>query len=119
VFILPGGPPSNQMAFLQLALPGLHRLAGRPRPGLPTRVCRLLRDVSGQRDWTQFLEGRFVLDNGERAFEPQKLRSRLQSMSGCEGYLKLPEGVAQRHAGERVSVQELPFVTETLDDCHI
>ena len=34
VFCLPGGPPSNQMAFLQLALPGLLRLGGHGRPGL-------------------------------------------------------------------------------------
>jgi molybdopterin molybdotransferase len=28
VFCLPGGPPSNHMAFIQLALPGLQRLGG-------------------------------------------------------------------------------------------
>ncbi|HSM58464.1 MAG TPA: molybdopterin-guanine dinucleotide biosynthesis protein B [Candidatus Sulfomarinibacteraceae bacterium] len=58
VFILPGGPPSNQTAFLQLALPGLHRLAGRSQLGLPLRQARLAKATSGQRGWTQFVEGR-------------------------------------------------------------
>jgi molybdopterin molybdotransferase len=119
VFILPGGPPSNQMAFLQLALPGLHRLAGRSQPGLPTRVCRLTADVMGQRDWTQFLEGRFVREGGALGFEPRKLRSRLQSMADCEGYLKLTEGTEHLAADSRVCAQILPFVTESQDDCHI
>jgi len=36
VFILPGGPPSNHIAFLQLGLPGLKRLAGWIDPVLPS-----------------------------------------------------------------------------------
>ena len=33
IFCLPGGPPSNQMAFIQLALPGLLKLAGHSQLG--------------------------------------------------------------------------------------
>jgi len=35
IFCLPGGPPSNEMAFLQIALPGLLQMAGRPHNTLP------------------------------------------------------------------------------------
>jgi molybdopterin molybdotransferase len=110
IFILPGGPPSNQMAFLQLALPGLHRLSGYARLGLPTRRAKLASTVNGQQDWTQFLEGRFEETPGEIQFRPQKHRSRLQSMADCEGYLTIPEGVSFLEAGREVSVQILPFV---------
>ncbi|MGD8804983.1 MAG: molybdopterin molybdotransferase MoeA [Chloroflexota bacterium] len=110
VFILPGGPPSNQMAFLQLALPGLHRLAGFLEPGLPTRSVRLAATVTGQRDWTQFIEGRFEKTRDGIEFRPQKQESRLQSMANCEGYLMIPEGISSLEAGQEVSVQTLPFV---------
>jgi len=110
VFILPGGPPSNQMAFLQLALPGLHRLAGFSRPGLPTRSARLAATVTGQRDWTQFIEGRFEVAQDGIQFRPQKQASRLQSMADCEGYLMIPEGISSLAAGREVPVQTLPFV---------
>jgi molybdopterin molybdotransferase len=108
VFILPGGPPSNQMAFLQLALPGLHRLSGYSRPGLPTRKVKLASTVTGQRDWTQFIEGRFEVDQNSIQFQPHKQKSRLQSMADCEGYLKIPEGVSSLKAGQEVTIQELP-----------
>jgi molybdopterin molybdotransferase len=108
LFILPGGPPSNQMAFLQLALPGLHRLSGYPRLGLPTRMVKLAATVTGQRNWTQFIEGRFEMVKSEIQFQPQKQKSRLQSMADCEGYLKIPEGITAVEAGEMVSIQLLP-----------
>ncbi|MFW6070372.1 MAG: gephyrin-like molybdotransferase Glp [bacterium] len=110
VFILPGGPPSNQTAFLQLALPGLHRLAGRSQLGLPLHEARLAKTVRGQRDWTQFVEGRFEQGAQGLCFRPEKQKSRLQSMADCEGFLKIPEGVAQLDAGSRVAVQVVPHL---------
>jgi molybdopterin molybdotransferase len=110
VFILPGGPPSNQMAFLQLALPGLHRLAGRRRLGLPTRRARLSKTVRGQWAWTQFLEGQFAGKEDALEFRPQKQKSRLQSMADCEGLLRIPEGEERLEAGTVVPVQVLLYV---------
>lgn len=110
VFLLPGGPASNQMAFLQLALPGLHRLMGRPLPGLPVRLARLTEAVSGQLGWTEFIEGRFDWDGPELRITPRKGRSRLGSMAACEGYIKVPEGVETLAAGTVVPVQVLPDV---------
>ena len=110
VFVLPGGPASNQVAFLQLALPALHRLMGYPHPGLPTRPARLTTAISGQRDWTQFIEGRFEWDGAELRFVPGKGRSRLRSMADSEGYVKIPEGVEVLEAEALVPVQVLPDV---------
>ncbi|MGQ9490238.1 MAG: molybdopterin molybdotransferase MoeA [Anaerolineae bacterium] len=110
VFILPGGPASNQMAFLQLALPGLHRLMGRHPSGLPVCPARLAAAISGQRDWTQFVEGRFEWRNRELWIVPAQGPSRLRSMASCEGYIKIPEGTETLEAGAQVLVQVLPDV---------
>ena len=49
VFILPGGPSSNLMGFLQIALPGLLALAGHANPNLPRIHARLAADLEGRR----------------------------------------------------------------------
>jgi len=107
VFCLPGGPPSNLMAFLQLGLPGLLKLAGHRHPGLPEMVVRLAEGVAGQRDWTQFIAGRFQKVGEELLFYPFKLTSRLQSMAATEGLLAIPEGTAVIPKGAMVRVQVL------------
>jgi len=48
VFTLPGGPPSNLTAFLQVALPGLLKQSGRSRTSLPTLAVRMAEDVHGR-----------------------------------------------------------------------
>lgn len=108
VFCLPGGPPSNQMAFMQLGLPGLQRLAGYRRTGLTRVRARLAQSVSGQEDWTQFLEGCFEDTAEGLLFRPVKHSSRLQTMATTEGLLEIPEGTAQLPAGAMVQVQLLP-----------
>ncbi|MDD5207561.1 MAG: molybdopterin molybdotransferase MoeA [Desulfobacterales bacterium] len=108
VFCLPGGPPSNQMAFSQLALPGLQKLAGFRRPGLARVRATLARSVSGQEDWTQFLEGRFEYESGALLFRPIKLLSRLQGLAATEGILTIPEGTTQLQAGAMVGIQLAP-----------
>lgn len=107
VFCLPGGPPSNQMAFLQLALPGLLKLAGHRQPGLPEVIVKLAESVEGQQDWTQFVEGRFQREGNETVFHPFKMASRLESMATAEGFLAIPEGTARICKGTVVRVQLL------------
>lgn len=111
VFCLPGGPPSNQMAFIQIALPGLMKLAGYARPGLPKIPVTLAEGVRAQSDWTQFLDGRFRRADGEILFHPYKMASRLQSMASSEGILEIPEGVEEIRRGSRVWVQILPHAS--------
>jgi len=113
VFCLPGGPPSNQMAFIQLALPGLLKLAGHSRgkvtSPLPGVTAKLAQDIKGQKDWTQFIEGRFQKTESEILFHPYKMASRLQSMGDAEGILAIPEGTASIPKGVLVRVQVLPW----------
>lgn len=107
VFCLPGGPPSNHMAFIQLGLPGLQKLAGFARPGLPRQLARLQSEVSGQIDWTQFVHGRLEQADQELRFHPILDASRLQMMAHTEAVLAIPEGVERIEAGEMVWVQIL------------
>ena len=107
VFCLPGGPPSNHMAFIQLALPGLQKLAGFAQPGLPRQLARLQAEVRGQIDWTQFIHGRLELAGQELHIYPILDASRLQMMAHTEAVLAIPEGVESITVGEMVWVQIL------------
>ena len=111
VFCLPGGPPSNHMAFLQLALPGLLVAAGMrgAEAGLPVRAMRLAETVRGQVDWTQFIHGRLEAASDIPLFHPLNSPSRLQMMSAAEAIVRIPEGVAQIDQGTVVSGQILRF----------
>jgi molybdopterin molybdotransferase len=111
VFCLPGGPPSNEMAFLQLGLPGLLALAGRAGPALPLLPARLAEPLAGRADWTQFWHG--VLEPSGRPGEPPGFRplpfsGRLRAMAGSQAIACLPEGRAGLAAGSGVDVQILP-----------
>lgn len=105
VFCLPGGPPSNHMAFVQLGLPGLQKLAGEPRPGLPQVEAILAETVTGQLNWTQFIHGRLVQKNHGVIFQPLKYRSRLQEMAHTEAIARIPEGLEEISANSRIRVQ--------------
>jgi molybdopterin molybdotransferase len=112
VFCLPGGPPSNYMAFLHLALPGLMRLAGYRAPGLPQVPARLEGEVSGQADWTQFVMGRLERSGEAFAFHPLEVSqrsksSRLMAMAAATGVLAIPEGTSRIPAGTLVTVHRL------------
>jgi molybdopterin molybdotransferase len=107
VFCLPGGPPSNQIAFLQLALPGLMLLGGNKDYSLPSLNTILGETVKGQMDWTQFIFGRLSRGDGESVFYPLKTASRLQMMAKAEGIICIPEGKKCFMEGERVNVQLL------------
>lgn len=122
VFCLPGGPPSNYMAFLHLALPGLMRLAGYREPGLTRVSARLEQDVGGQVDWTQFVMGCLEREDKELAFYPQQVgqrskssqrlqTSRLVAMAEANGVLAIPEGISHIKAGTTVPVYQLTIPT--------
>jgi molybdopterin molybdotransferase len=107
VFCLPGGPPSNQIAFLQLALPGLLLLGGNRDYSLPSLNATLGETVRGQMNWTQFIFGRLSRTDGESVFYPLKTTSRLQMMAKAEGIICIPGGKECFMEGERVNVQLL------------
>jgi len=108
VFILPGGPPSNLMGFLQIALPGLLALFGHTNTGLPAINARLASKISdGKSDWTDFFFGTLELGDGLPTFHPMKKRSRLSSIAKATAVASIPEGQDCLLEGSVINVQLL------------
>jgi len=108
VFILPGGPSSNLMGFLQIALPGLLALAGHANPNLPRINARLAVDLKGrQRDWTHFFFGRLEEEEGFPVFHPLEGSSRLRAIAEAEAIASIPEDQECLLKGSVISVQVL------------
>jgi len=101
VFILPGGPPSNLMAFIHLALPALWRLAGNEGSPLNRKIVYLKESVHGRvKNWTQYIFGQISEDD---MFQPIRWSSRLKCMAEAHGVIEIPEGLDQYPAGEKVT----------------
>jgi molybdopterin molybdotransferase len=109
VFCLPGGPASNEMAFLQLALPGILRMAGQTGPPLPTVSARLAKDMkSRDRNWTEFRDAMLSRGaGGAWTVTPYLGRSRLQAIARADCLVCIPEGVDSLHQGDNIPVQVL------------
>ena len=108
VFLLPGGPPSNFTAFLQIALPGLLTLSGDRRPSLPTMPVKLSQTLTCRHiDWTEFVYGTLTPGDDNTIFKPMKLTSRIKSIASAEGVVAIPEGVKSIAADSMVTAQLL------------
>lgn len=107
VFCLPGGPPSNEMAFMQIALCGLFHLSGRRPEPFEHKTATLTKTVSGQKDWTQFLYATIEENAGQLFVSPIERGSRLRSQANAEALIKIPEGVEQLQENEPINVQVL------------
>jgi molybdopterin molybdotransferase len=110
VFCLPGGPPSNEMAFLQLALPSLLAMSGRREAGLPIQPAFLSIELNGQADWTQFWHG--SLEYGTEphlppVFHPYEFSGRLKAMADSDAVASLPEGMHRLEPDSMILVQRL------------
>jgi molybdopterin molybdotransferase len=94
VFLLPGGPPSCEAAFLLLALPGIMALSGWRKPVFPRVTAKLVCDVHGQAEWTQCVH--LIVSNNAGRFEAEPIKgaSRLSSMAKKNGLMLLPEGIS-------------------------
>jgi molybdopterin molybdotransferase len=106
-FILPGGPPSNEMAFLQLALPALMKMKGETSFSFPMVQAQLSETVAGHKDWTQFIHARLEKGKNQLMVQPAKLKSRLISMARKEALIIIPEGWEKWNAGETIEIQLL------------
>ena len=101
VFILPGGPPSNLMAFIHLALPAFGRLAGNEESPLNRKTVQLKEPVYGRvKNWTQYIFGQITEDD---MFQPIRWSSRLKCMAEAHGVIAIPEGLDHYPAGEVVN----------------
>jgi len=110
VFCLPGGPPSNEMAFLQIVLPGLFHLAGEPHVPFENRKATLTKRVGGQKDWTQFFYAVAEQRYGEWFVRPLEMKSRLQCQANANALIKVPEGVEQLEPQRQIQVQILDII---------
>jgi molybdopterin molybdotransferase len=108
VFILPGGPSSNLMGFLQIALPGLLVICGHANPGLPRITARLASELHGrEHGWTDFFFGTLEYGDGLPIFYSLKKGSRLVSIAEATAIASIPEGQSHLPAGSAADVQLL------------
>ncbi len=107
VFCLPGGPPSNEAAFLQLVLPAVFKMCGLKRSVILTVKARLVEEVRGQLNWIQFIYGRLKQSSIGFVVEPLTLKRRLQDMAEADCIFMVPAGVDVLRAGCIVDVQIL------------
>ncbi len=115
VFCLPGGPASNEMAFLQLALPGVLRMAGDTTHPLQKVSARLKENVKGRHPaWTEFKDAVLSRDiKGNYCVRLYKNRSRLQAIASANSLICIPEGVNSLASGAVIPVQVLaPWLEE-------
>lgn len=109
VICLPGGPPSNEMAFLKLAVPAIRRMA--PWLNIPfvEIEATLTESVDGGTPgWTRFYQARLAMDaGGQWLVSPIRRSSRLHSQADAEAIIEVPEGVNRLEAGTRIVVEQL------------
>ena len=107
-FCLPGGPPSSEMAFLQLTLPALFKMKGEALPCFPIVNARLAETLHSEKAWTKCVHAGIVKKDGELLAKPLKQKSRLQSMARNDGIIIIPENQESVMEGSLVDIQVLP-----------
>jgi molybdopterin molybdotransferase len=106
-FFLPGGPTSNEMAFIQLAIPALLKMAGDNSALFPFVSARLAASVAGHKKWTDFIHARLENRGDQLWVYPARLNSGLLSMARKEALIIIPEDSDELAAGEAIPVQML------------
>jgi molybdopterin molybdotransferase len=109
-FCLPGGPPSNEIAFLQFGLPALLKMRGEPPVAFPTISANLTQAVTGKKGWTDFVHARLEKRQDQLFVHPARLKSALQSMAQKEALIIIPEDRQKIDAGEIINVQLLSSI---------
>ncbi len=99
VFNLPGGPPSNHVALLLLALPGVRRLMGFANSLPHKRKVLVAEELTGQKNWTQLLYSRMRYGNASLFAVPLSGMSRFEAMAAADALIEIPEGCAMIKKG--------------------
>jgi molybdopterin molybdotransferase len=113
-FCLPGGPSSNEMAFLQLGLPALLKMRGESPVAFPTISAKLTQAVTGKKQWTDFIHARLEKKQGRLFVHPAKIKSALQSMAQKHALIIIPEDREAFAAGETIDIQ---LISSTRVEC--
>ncbi len=114
VFCLPGGPPSNEMAFLQIVLPALLWMAGRTEPPFPEAPVTVARELGGSADWSRFFQARLELNGRRLLAHPLRTGSRLLCQANAEALIRIPEGVDGIRPGQTAAAQLLTPESQAL-----
>lgn len=109
VFFLPGGPTSNEMAFIMIALPAIMKMAGLRSSPYMFMKGKLAEEIRGQTDWTQLVECTIEFKNSDIILHPVKMKSRLASMARSQAIVMIPEGIEHITAGNDVHFICLDF----------
>jgi molybdopterin molybdotransferase len=118
-FCLPGGPPSNEMAFLQLALPAILKMKGQSPAAFPIITATLAQTVYGKKGWTDIIHAHLENTADQVLVHPARLKSALHSMAQKQALIIIPEDRKEIPAGEIISLQlltsnqVLPFAVRT------
>ncbi len=104
-FFLPGSPPSNEMAFLQLAIPAILKMTGKNPVLFPLASARLAQTVNGKKTWTDFVHARLENREDQLWVHPARLKSGLQSMARKEALIIIPEDRDELTAGDTIAIQ--------------
>lgn len=91
VFNLPGGPPSNHVALLLLALPGVRKLMGFKEPLPQKRQVLMAKECKGQKNWTQLIYGGIHDKNASLVAVPLNGMSRFEAMAKACILIEIPE----------------------------
>lgn len=107
VFNLPGGPPSNYVAFLFIALPAIIRLMGITKSFPPAVRATVTAEIKGRADWTQLILARAEWKGPSLAASPIPETSRLKRIALSNCVIVLPEGTSRTGPGETAEIRLL------------
>lgn len=105
LFCLPGGPSSNMFGFIMIVLPALYKMSGIRHLPFFSLQGVLLKEISGQKDWTNLVHCEIIKNGSDIVLNPRKIKSRLAAMATNLAIVVIPEGVIKFEAGETV-----PFI---------
>ncbi len=100
VFNLPGGPPSNHVALLLLALPGVRKLMGFADFLPPKLRVMMSETLTGPNGWTQLVYGKTRQEGDILFADPLFTRRRLEAMAVADILVEIPEGCNNVMAGD-------------------
>ncbi len=102
IFLLPGSPTANMVAFLLLALPGLKAMEGWYGDFMPTVSACLTRAVRGKPGWTRAVFGLYEADKNGGSFTPYSRKRKLRDMAAANAILVVDENTNQLPTGAQV-----------------